>query len=262
MVESIKQEDYQVSTFLDLQKTLQAYLREAFDKDGVWKIAEKKRQLNNGLVAIATETLSVRKKKLIQLNGSADILVRSFETPPDMLEPRRVFIDGYSYRELEEEEYLDSLGYFEDLPDGWPQGQGAGLTSADTITWTRAYYWDIGERTMRITPKIDTLSTALVWYAAMPSKLTEDDDIPNVHPAFSHLAAAWAAHKLLFKDEEQKDRGARALKDYEDGIGKFERFKTHKTSSRVLNFKKDTKQFKRRQRSFSIKYDLGRNFDL
>ena len=49
MVEAINQEDYQVNTFLDLQKTLQAYLREAHDKDGVWKIAEKKRQLNNGL---------------------------------------------------------------------------------------------------------------------------------------------------------------------------------------------------------------------
>lgn len=262
MVESIKQENYQISTFLDLQKTLQSYLRQAYDVDGVWKIEEKKRQLNNGLVAIATETLSVRKKLILKLDGSATNLIRSFESPPDMLEPRRVFIDGYSYRELEEEEYLESLGFFDELPDGWPQGQGAGLTSADTITWTRAYYWDIGERIMRITPKIDTLSTALIWYAAMPSKLVEDDDIPDIHPAFSHLAAAWAAHKLLYKDEEQKDRGARALLDYESGISKFERFKTHKTSNRVLNFKKDKRQFKSRKRSFSTKYDLGRNFDL
>jgi hypothetical protein len=179
-----------------------------------------------------------------------------------MLEPRRVFIDGYSYDELEEDEYLESLGLFDELPDGWPQGQGAGLTSADNINWTRAYYWDIGERIMRITPKIDTLSTALIWYAAMPSKLVENDDIPDVHPAFSHLAAAWAANKLLYKDEEQKDRGARALLDYENGIDKFERFKTHKVSNRVLSFKKDRKQFKRKKRTYSRKYDLGRSFDF
>jgi len=54
MPEAIDQEDYQVNTFLDLQKTLQSYLREAFDRDGVWEIDEKKRQLNNGLVAIAS----------------------------------------------------------------------------------------------------------------------------------------------------------------------------------------------------------------
>jgi hypothetical protein len=262
MVEAVNQENYQVNTFLDLQKSLQAYLREAYDKDGVWKVAEKKRQLNNGLAQIAIETLSVRGKAFIALNGSEDEPIRYFEAPDDMIEPRRMFIDGFEYDGLEEDDYIDSIGYFQELPQGWPLGQGSGVTSADIISWSRAYYWDIGERNFLITPKITTTSTAMIWYSAMPKKLTEDEDVPNVHPGFAHLAAAWAAHKLLYKNEEQKDRGARALKDYRDGIMAFEKFKVKKTSNTTVTFKKDKKQFKRRKRSFSRRADLGRNFDL
>ena len=101
MALNIKNNEYNVNSFLDLEKDLAIWLKESHDRDGEWTRDEKKRFINGGAAAIAARTLTVNKIIHFDVVGSAGSPKRLIKVPDRVLKPRRLFIDSEEYKEME-----------------------------------------------------------------------------------------------------------------------------------------------------------------
>lgn len=247
--------EYNTNTFLDLQKDLAVWLKESHESDGEWSLAEKKRYINKGLVAIAAQTLIVKKVITFDVEGSTDEPIRTITVPDRLLKTIRVFIGADEYKEMDLDTYLDNVGLFIDIPT-------SPISVRSSVVSGRSYWWDEATNTLRINPEINSKKSVTIYASVLPQLLENDGDTPNMNPAWSHLAPIWAAWQMLPQDEEHADRGARAERAFTKGIKELERFKRKDASNKSTKFIKDPEKFPRRMRDdTSFRVDLGDNFD-
>ena len=250
--------DYHVDTFLDMQKDLAVWLKEPYDIDGEWTIAEKKRYLNRGCVAVAAATLTTTAPIVYEVKGTTALPVQELEIPTKMIQPMRVFIDGQDYKEVTFDQWLDTIGGFMELPSG----SVASATGQYTVAYrgNRFFYWDQTKNVFQINPKITDTKTVEVYAVIMPNLLINDDDVSMLDPVFHHLVSAWAAWKMLPQDEEHKDRGREAQRDYVNGLRDFEKYKRKRRGNISKEIQLDQGQFSRSKDTLG-RSDMGATWD-
>jgi hypothetical protein len=102
----------------------------------------------------------------------------------------------------------------------------------------------------------------MLYAVVLPKLLEKDDEISDFHPSFHYLAPLWAAVKMLPRDEEHRDRGEWARRQWEDGLKELERFKHRSASNKAIKFKKDPAKFaKRSSLTGDGDVDWGTTFD-
>ena len=254
-------EEYHVDTFLEMQRDLAGYLKEGETVEGEWTTDEKKRALNRGCVAVAAATLTLKRAFTYQVVGkSTPNEMIELELPARLIQPMRLFIDGQEYKEKDFDGWLDVMGNYVEPPAG-------SVTSATTqsnvaLATNRFFYWDETKNVFLINPSITDTKTVQLYAIAMPKLLVNDSDVTDLNPIFSHLPAKWAAWHLLYQDEEHRDRGLSARRDYHAGLKDFERFKKKRTGNISKKIIKDQAQFSNWDgASGGGKADLGAYWD-
>ena len=228
--------EYEINTFLDMQKDLADYLSEAYNVNGTWSIAEKKRRINQGCVAVATEIMEPRTFLEKKISGSSGTPFFEIPAPSDLLKPGRLFIDGIEYMELSMENFMLRTS----------SGAGVGPELA------HHYYWhDTAKRILNIRPKL-TLDNKdfCFYYVKMPKKLVQDGDVSDINPAFSDLPALWAAWRMLYRDEEHADRGRSARQDFMDRLDDYNKFRNRSIGSKQPKMVLDSSLFPARSHEF------------
>jgi len=229
--------EYNVDTFLDLQKDLANYLGESHDVDGEWDIAEKKRFINKGCVAIATMTLTTHRTSEWTIKGTTASPVYTLQVPDRMIKPKRLFVDGNEYLELDLDSFLNRLG---STINGVPS-TSTNVTQLQQLN--RFFTWNEGANTFDINPPISDTENVVLYMHAMPRLLINDGDIPEIHPSWAYLASIWAAKQMLDKDEEHRDRGEVARRRWRSGLKDFERFKHRGSGNKATRMIKDPEMF-------------------
>jgi hypothetical protein len=242
-----------------MQKDLANYLGEAHDVDGEWTIEEKKRMINKGCVAVATKTLTVHKNCEWTVEGTTANPVKTLIVPDRVLKPKRLFINGNEYVQLELDDFLSRLGNFVDIPEG-SQLSSSSTNITQIQQLNRFFYHNEGSNTFDINPPITDKQKIMLYMISVPDILTKDGEIPNLHPSFAYLAPVWAAKMMLDKDEEQRDRGASAHSRWREGMDDIERFKHRSAGNKVVTMKKDPSRFQT-PNVLSNDYDYGTTFD-
>lgn len=260
MAQPNKSTEYHVDSFIDMQKDLSNYLKESHLIDGEWTIAEKKRFINKGCVAVASITLTTHGRIDFEVTATQADPIRQLTVPDKIIQPQRLFINGNEYMELQMDEFITKYAGFLNTTTG--------VTSATSSTslpqieiQNRFYWWNKGENTFDINPPITEATNISLFGVLMPKFLEDDGDIPNLDPSFSYLAPVWAAMMMLDRDEEHKERGAKAESRWDKGMDAFERFKNRRASNRVLHIQKDPGTFSNRTSLNIGSVDYGDNFD-
>lgn len=243
-----------------MQKDLSNYLGEAHDISGEWTIDEKKRFINKGLVAVATETLTTHSNIEWTVTGTTTTPLKTITIPDRMIKPMRLFINGAEYLQMDLDNFLQRLGNFVDVPQGSQISTTSSVTQFDQLN--RFFFWNQGSNTFDVNPPISDTQKAVLYMIGMPKLLEKDDDISDVHPSWSYLAPVWAAMMMLDKDEEHRDRGAVATQRWRDGMRKVERFKHRSAGNKSVRMTKDPERFSDRNTlSGDGDVDWGTTFD-
>jgi len=232
--------EYYVDNFLSLQKDLSTYLGEAHNIDGEWTVAEKKRFINKGCVAVAAMTMTTHKNTEWDIVGTTAKPLRTITVPDAMIKPKRLFIDGNEYLQLDLDNFLKKLG---SSIAGTPS-TSSNLAQLEQLN--RFFYWNEGANTFDMNPPITETVNAVLYMVAMPRLLEKDGDISVLHPAWAYLAPVWAAMMMLDKDEEHRDRGETARRRWLAGLKAFERFKHRGVGNKATRMIKDPEKFSKR----------------
>ncbi len=253
--------NYHVDTFLEMQKDLAIWLKEGHLINGEWSIAEKKRFLNKGCIAVAAATRTTTKTLNFEAKGVASTNeIQELAIPAQLIEPVKLFIDGLEYKEKTFDEFMDDIGGFMQPPPGSPVGATGQYTTAAALS--RFFYWDQSKNVLQVHPKITETKSVQLYAVVMPNLLSEDNDVSILNPIFTNLAAAWAAWKMLPQDEEHKDRGREAQRDYISGIRDFESHKRKRRGNIAKKIIKDQDQFGNRSTIGELgRADLGVTWD-
>lgn len=247
--------EYYVDSFLDMQKDLANFLGESHDINGEWTIAEKKRFINKGCLAVATMTLTTHRSIAWDIKASATNELRSITVPDVMLKPKRLFIDNYEYLQMDLDEFLTNLGSSID-------SEVSNVTNVTQLqTSNRFFYWNEGNNTFDINPPISDNMKAVLYMVGAPKLLVNDGDIPDIHPSWSYLAPIWAAKQMLDKDEEHRDRGEVARRRWRSGLKDFERFKHRGVGNKATKMIKDPGTFSSGSGRASSEVDFGSTWD-
>lgn len=256
---NIENNEYVVSSFIELEKDLAIWLKEDYSIDGEWTRDEKKRFINKGAAAIAARTLIVKKIMNFDVTGTPASPKRLIKVPDKVLKPMRLYIDSEEYKEMSLDIYLENTGMFLDPPTGSTQST---TQLRSSVLGSRLFWWDEASNGFRINPPITDTKQIILYAAVMPKLLIKEGDITDINPAWTHLISKWAAKEMLPQDEEHDDRGMRALQQYELGIGNLERFKRKDAGNKSLQFIKDPEKFPRRRPSDDINnIDLKTTWD-
>tara|TARA_R110002126_G_scaffold47086_4_gene131911 strand:+ start:611 stop:1351 length:741 start_codon:yes stop_codon:yes gene_type:complete len=225
-----------------MQKDLAVWLKEAYTIDGEWTIAEKKRYLNRGCVAVAAATLSIESTVVWEVTGVASTNeIVELALPARIIQPKRLFVDGLEYKEVAFDEYLDNVGGIIDPPSGSVTSASGQYSVAFRLN--RFFYWDQAKNVFQISPRITDTQTIELYAVMMPNLLINDDDVSTLNPIFTHLVSAWAAWKMLPQDEEHRDRGRDAQRDYITGLRDFEKYKRKRKGNIAKKIIMDQGQF-------------------
>lgn len=255
---NIVNNDYHVDTFLDMQKDLEKYLKEGYDIDGEWTIAEKKRFINRGCAAIAAATLSTKTVITQEIVGSPTNPIRELPMPGRIIQPVRLFINGYEYLENTFDQWLAEMGGVMPVPAGTVSST-TGPTSTIPTRFNRFFYWDEYKNALLINPPIEEEQTVQFYVIAMPNLLVNDTDVSMLNPLVTSLAAAWAAWRLLPQDEEYKGRGREAQRNYLNGLRDFRMLQRQRKGNIAKTINKNMGQFRRISADRPV--DMGDNWD-
>jgi hypothetical protein len=242
-----------------MQKDLENYLKEDYAEDGTWTVEEKKRKLNEGCIAVvAHSTYPPTFTSYFVTGGSdEDDQIFSLRIPSDLLKPARLFVDGKEYQELTLSEWVRrKSGLVNPI-----RPTSTGVSAISRQNFDRFFWWDEAKNTFRINPVITSQVNIELYYVPMPNKLAEDTDISTLLPAFTHLPALWAAWRLLNKDEEQRDRGLSAKRDFLDGLAELERHRNRNPGNKTLPIHMDGGVFPDRSEEFDGRVDYNAAFD-
>jgi hypothetical protein len=251
-------DQYHVRTFLDMQKDLELNLKEDYAEDGTWTVAEKKRKLNEGCIAVAAHsTYPPTVEQFIVNSGTAADPLYDLPLPADFLKPTRLFIEGFEYQELTLSDFTRRRNGLTNTANN----TNTGATSYTNINFDRFFWWDEAKNSLRINPQITSRTPVELYYVPMPNKLTKDSDISTLIPAFTSLPALWAAWQMLNKDEEQRGRGAAAKADYREGLDELERHRNRNTGNKTLPILMDGSTFPQNSDYFLGRIDGSDGWD-
>lgn len=254
MVLKTLNDEYHVRTFEDMQKDLENYLKEAFDEDGTWTVAEKKRKINEGCIAVvAHSTYPPIIKDFIISSGTALNPTHDMVLPANFLKPVRLFIDSFEYKELSLDDYVGRKTGLTNISEP----TSTSLSAITRINFDRFYWWDEAKNSFRLNPPVTERVAVELYYIPAPNKLANDDDISTLIPSFTHLPPMWAAWRLLYKDEEYRARGLEAKIDYKDGLDDLERHRNRNPGNKVTTILMDRSVF-----TSPSDFDLGGRTDL
>lgn len=240
-IDSVNSE-YHVDTFINMQTDLGGYLKEGATIEGEWAVEDKKRAINRGCVAVAAATLTTKRVFNYTVEGKpSPDQMQELTIPNKLITPMRLFIDGQEYKEKTFDQWLDQMGNYIEPPAG--QIKSATTQSNVALRMNRFFYWDEAKNVFLINPSITDTKSVQLYAIAMPRLLVNDEDVTDLNPIFSHLPAKWAAWHLLYKDEEHRDRGLAARRDYHAGLKDFEKFKKNRKGNISKSIIKDQSQF-------------------
>jgi len=242
-----------------MQKDLENYLKEAFDEDGTWTIAEKKRKINEGCIAVvAHSTYPPTIREFTISGGTAADPLHNIILPANFLKPVRLFIDSFEYKELSLDDYVGRKTGLTNVSEP----TSTSLSAITRINFDRFFWWDEANNSFRTNPPITERVAAELYYIAAPNKLDKDDDISTLIPSFTHLPPMWAAWRMLYKDEEHRARGSAARSDYKDGLNELERHRNRNPGNKVTTILMDRSVFTNpSDLEFDGRTDLGSSFD-
>lgn len=237
---------YFVQTFLDMQRALGKFLNEAYNQNGKWTVEEKKNYLNMGVMAVASVTMQPLKLLNTDVTGTQADPGFSFLAPPDILKPYKLWIADLEHDEISDEDWFRLV---------------VSLKNQTTFSGRRQFWWDEGERLIRISPGVVTRSDVVFRYVRAPKKLEKDDDVSDLHPLTHILPSLWAAWRMLYRDEEHGDRGRAARADFREGVRDYIAFKNKNFGSRQERIVLDSGVYPHR-RDMPLDVDPGSSFDL
>lgn len=245
MVLSIENPGYHVDTFLSMQESLGNYLNQSFDNEGIWSVAEKKRQLNLGCINIVGAVSAPKTFIEKEIKGTVELPADSFEIPSNMLKPYRLWVGGLQHQQVSDDSWFLSK------------------TTLDTVGsahGARVFWWDTDQNKIWVSPGITDLKKLTFRYVRMPRLLANDDDVPDLHPLLWHVPPMWAAWRMLYRDEEHGDRGRSARTDYKDAIKEFNAFRFKEIGNKQQKIILDPLVFPTKRTNFGS-LDLGETFD-
>lgn len=216
MPDPTKVSGYDVNTFLDLQEDLADYLGEDATIDANWTIARKKKMINRGLKDLASRILTPRTFKEDNLQATVTSPIGEIVPPSNLLKPINLYITqspSASTAPSSQAPYENSREWIEVEEEEFFR-----IRRGNKFRHTHVYFYDIAQRLLRLGHDITTNSLYEFYYVRTPKILVNSADVSDVDPNWTHLAAMWAANRLLYKDQEHRDKGISLLGDYERGI--------------------------------------------
>jgi len=200
--------------FSEMQENLSNWISEDKDTDGTWTIAEKERQLNDGVLEFVKKTKFLQD---IQRLKSIEDQVE-YPLPEDYMNSILLLANKIKYRrETLENHFLITNG------------------GEDNVAGPYAYYYlDKVRNTFKINPSIaDDGKDIKLLYIRRPKELVDLKDIPVIPKEFHMVPVYWAAYQLLPKEFEQGRRGREALAAWKGGIAEALEFINHEVDDSV-----------------------------
>lgn len=201
-----------MATFLQMQTTLSHLLGESGVGDSYWTQAEKQRLLNEGLLDVVIRTRQLETTATFTTQDGVGRL-----TPPsDMLLPRKLFIDGKTYRRISLEQYVELLNG--DIDDTQK------YVTTDNGTRGRFYVWHRDTSLVDLLPLPKGALAGLWHYMKKPATLSADVDVPATHESTHHLPPLYAAWKLSYRDREHAEKGQLLRNEYFEALNNVTAF--------------------------------------
>lgn len=251
-------DQYEVRTFLDMQIELANYLKESETEDGIWTVTQKKRAINLGCLAFVSDKAHPLQFTPFEIDGTAEKPIREIPTPVNLLKPGRLFIDGFEYLEQTMAEFINRRQGLINITEP----TSVSLSAITRINFDRFFWWDETKKTFHLNPEVAQRSNAQLYYLGAPKLLENDADVSNLPIAFTDMPASWAAWKLLYKDEEHRDRGRNAKADWDSRLKDYERFRSRTIGNKITKINLDKNVFSNPSGfTQGERVDLGSAFD-